>query len=661
MPAKNRLHVAIAGALALSAGTTTAGTLYPEEVPAPAPSVATPPDPATEKHEVLSSQSALIKGFTEQTGFTTLLRSGDTLPLLVGDMPSTTDEERFGKLYMEDGTALVNEAGASCVNDGEHCDAASCDVNGLNCDDAISNSNDFNSFLTAGDDIYLVSHFETRPGAMYLTKLQQESDGELTPLATRLIDFSGVYGGWVHCAGTVSPWGTHLGSEEYEPDARGWVDAGVGIGGYNSAMAAYYDSTGWTFNNNSPSGDDAVAQTTMNPYRYGYPVEVAVNADGSTDVTKHFAMGRTANELSIVMPDNKTVYITDDGTNTMLVMFVADTAGDLSAGTLYAGIWNQMADTPEGGRAWLSWINLGHATAAEVEAFVDDAYDTTNNKWEVEFDELFDYADPNQDGSCPATPAGLVSVNSGHGGPYQECLKIKDDLPTGMTEEILARLETRRYAALKGATTEFRKVEGASFDPARRVMYMAISDVGSGMTNGHPTYDAGGNNHVRLAANKCGAIYELRMFAGGMDTDGNPINSGYVARLMTGILAGEQVATSGDNQCSLDGIGNPDNITFLPGYNLLVIGEDAGNSVHQIDLVWAYDLREKELTRIQTTPFGSETTSVYWYPNLNGWGYLMSVVQHPYGESDQDEQEHAPEGDDAKYGYVGYFKFPALD
>jgi hypothetical protein len=29
-------------------------------------------------------------------------------------------------------------------------------------------------------------------------------------------------------------------------------------------------------------------------------------------------------------------------------------------------------------------------------------------------------------------------------------------------------------------------VEGASFDPARRVLYMAISDVGSGMTNAMP-------------------------------------------------------------------------------------------------------------------------------------------------------------------------------
>jgi secreted PhoX family phosphatase len=641
MLTKTRLHVAIAGALALGTGTAFAGSFSAEEIPAPMQPQPVPDMTEPSKHEVHSSPAAVINGFLEPTGFRTLLRSGDQLAKL----GATGETERFGKLYMADGTALVDEGAGGCL------DFAARDES---CNDAISNSNDFNSLHQVGEDLYLVSHFETRPGAMYLTKLEQDAEGNLSPLATRLIDFSGVYGGWVHCAGTVTPWNTHMGSEEYEPDARGWVDSSVGIGGYNSAMAAYYDATGWTFNANNPEGSDAVAQTVMNPYRYGYPVEVAVNADGSTDVTKHFALGRTANELSIVMPDNKTVYITDDGTNTMLVMFVADEAGDLSSGSLYGGIWNQISDTPEGGRGWLSWINLGHADAEDILAAIDGAHDEVDG-WEVEFDDMFDYADPNPDGSCPD---GLTSVNSGHGGPYQECLAYKTDV---VGEDVISRLETRRYAALKGATTEFRKVEGASYDASRRVLYMAISDIGSGMTDGHPTYDAGGYNHIRLDANKCGAIYELRMSSRARDTDGNDIPSRYVARTMTGILAGEQVAAEGDNQCSLDGIGNPDNITFLPGYNLLVIGEDAGNSVHQIDMVWAYDMREKALTRIQSTPFGSETTSVYFYPNLNGWGYLMSVVQHPYGESDPDELPYSPQGEAGKYGYVGYFKFPALD
>ncbi|ESQ08281.1 MAG: DUF839 domain-containing protein [Thiohalocapsa sp. PB-PSB1] len=672
MFAKNRLHIAVVGALALAASNAIAGSFSAQEIPAPMPPQPVPDTTMPDKHLIHSSSKALINGFMKSTGFKPLLRSGDQLNMLVGTEPSDSETERFGKLYMADGTALVDEAGGGCLD---------FDNRDESCSDAISNSNDFNSFIEAGGNLYLVSHFETRPGAMYLTLLDQDDEGNLSPEATRLIDFSGVYGGWVHCAGTKTPWGSHIGSEEYEPDARQWVDEDLkdeipnsGISSYNGAMAAYYDATGWTFNNNNPAGSEAdTIQANMNPYRYGYPVEVQVEADGSTEVIKHFAMGRTANELSYVMPDNKTVYITDDGTNTMLIMFVAQDAegndlpaGDLSQGRLYGGVWNQIADTtdpvtgaPLGGRAWLSWIDLGHATSDEIAGVVDGAYDPQSG-WEVEFDDMFDYADPNPDGTCPND---LTSVNSGHGSPYQECLSMKTDV---VGENIISRLETRRYAALKGATTEFRKVEGASYDASRRVLYMAISDIGSGMLDGNTTdpastYDVGGNNHVRLAANKCGAIYELRMSSRGRDSDGNPINSKYVARTMSGILAGHQIATSGSNQCSLDGIGNPDNITFLPGYNLLIIGEDAGNSVHQIDMVWAYDMRKKELTRIQSTPFGSETTSVYWYPNLNGWGYLMSVVQHPYGESDGGELANAPEGEAGKYGHVGYFKFPALN
>ena len=78
-------------------------------------------------------------------------------------------------------------------------------------------------------------------------------------------------------------------------------------------------------------------------------------------------------------------------------------------------------------------------------------------------------------------------------------------------------------------------------------------------------------------------------------------------------------------------------------------------------MIWSYDLRAKTLTRILSTPYGSETTSPYWYPDLNGHAYLMGVVQHPYGESDSDEAVKAPEGPiDSLRGYVGYFKFPVL-
>lgn len=60
-----------------------------------------------------------------------------------------------------------------------------------------------------------------------------------------------------------------------------------------------------------------------------------------------------------------------------------------------------------------------------------------------------------------------------------------------------------------------------------------------------------------------------------------------------------------------------------------MIGEDT--SEHQNDVIWAYDMETAALTRILTTPYGAETTSPYWYPNIGGYAYLTASVQHPYG------------------------------
>ena len=94
----------------------------------------------------------------------------------------------------------------------------------------------------------------------------------------------------------------------------------------------------------------------------------------------------------------------------------------------------------------------------------------------------------------------------------------------------------------------------------------------------------------------------------------------------------------------------------MTGYGTLIIGE--GTSGHQNDVIWAYNVKSKDLTRIQTTPYGSETTSPYWYPNINGHGYLMSVIQHPYGETDADKYNEGSLEDRGYSGYIG--PFPAM-
>ncbi|MCB1791815.1 MAG: phosphatase, partial [Gammaproteobacteria bacterium] len=317
--------------------------------------------------------------------------------------------------------------------------------------------------------------------------------------------------------------------------------------------------------------------------------------------------------------------------------------------------WNQKSATGLG-QAKLNWINLGHATNADVKQWIG-AYT---------FADIFDRADPVGD-DCPP---GFASINAGHEDGDHQCLRLRDVNADGnvdaLDEVIASRLETRRWAAIEGGTTEFRKMEGITFDPDHGRLYLAISEVDRGMLDfgrvGKPSpysvYDAGGANHVRLEkGNVCGGVYA-------MDVDGS-----YTATTMYGVLAGvpltmdygadmQSPTYDGTNKCDLDGIANPDNLTYMPGYDTLIIGEDTGSG-HQNDMVWALNLTSGVLTRIETTPYGSETTSPYFYPNINGFAYLMSVVQHPYGESDQMELEPGS-GDERGYtGYIG--PFPAMD
>lgn len=580
-------------------------TLSFEEVPVPVSDA--------EKRAILASSSftesetaSRALGDSHSIGYNIVARSGD-------DINGTI----FGQILDQTGAPVLNTDASAFI----------------------SNSNDFSSLLPVGDKLYNITHFESRPGAMYLTELSQDAaTGALTPVSTTNIDFSAFGGLWVPCAGSVTPWGNHLGSEEYPPNARAIEEAVSAdqINNYYKPMLRYFGIVD-PFDAAVTIGD---IKDNFKPYRYGYPVEVAVAADGTPTVNKRFAMGRMALELAYVMPDEKTAYLSDDGTNVGLFMFVADAAGDLSAGQLYAAKWEQVS-TENGGSANLSWIDLGHATESQVQAVVTDTL----------FSDIFDTADPNEDNTCPA---GFTSVNTTDG---HECLAVK----TGM-EMLASRIETRRYAAMLGATTEFRKEEGITFDADSMKLYVAMSEVSSGMEDHmkkgaeNDSYDKGGPNDVRLPYNTCGTVFSLDVAADAA------IGSDYVAQNMVGLVSGimtDYPAGSDyeNNACDVDGIANPDNLTIIPGYNTLIIGEDTGSG-HQNDAIWAYNLLNGELTRIQTTPYGSETTSPYFYPNIGGWGYLMSVIQHPYGESDSDKMV---DDSDAR-AYVGFIgPMPAMD
>ena len=257
----------------------------------------------------------------------------------------------------------------------------------------ISPSTDFSSILEKDGKLYVVSHFETRPAAVYVTKVQQADDGMLTAVDTKAVDFSADWGLWVPCAGSVTPWGTHLGSEEYEPDAAkvegaASVDELKKLDEDPTAMAMYFGF--------DPTKDDIDAfSKVFNPYAYGYITEIAIGDDGKATGVKHYAMGRFAHELGKVMPDQKTVYLTDDGTNVGLYRFVADEPGKLDAGTLYAAKW-----TPDQRRQWRRRRHELGRPGARGQRLGQGA----GGKG-TKFSDIFEYAKMGDDGTCPRASA----------------------------------------------------------------------------------------------------------------------------------------------------------------------------------------------------------------------------------------------------------------
>lgn len=510
----------------------------------------------------------------------------------------------------------------------------------------ISNYPDFTSLFSRDGHVLGVTHFESLPSALYLSRFAQDrKTGTLTAIETRSLRLAPHGGIFNPCAGMVTPWGTHLGGEEYPPDMRAFGEA--------LATRDKTKLTRWIprklryFGLNPETPDFDAIKAQFKPYRYGYPFEVNVKAWSNVDVKRHHAMGRFSHELAYVMPDRRTVYMSDDGDNTGFFLFVADRAADLSAGRLFAAKWEQIA--PAAGAtdatAKLSWIDLGHATSAAIARGIEAG--TT-------FDTLFETAEMATDGQCP-TGFGAVNFVGEITRRSGECLKVRP------TQSLLAsRLETRRFAALKGATTEFNKAEGMTYDPKRKRLYKAITSIDRGMADASEKgkasdrFERGGPNHIRLAYNPCGVVYGLDL------ARDDKIGSDYVAKGMSPVITGKPApgATGPFNTCALDGIANPDNLTFIPEHDTLIIAEDSDGG-HENDAVWAFDVGRGKLTRILTVPQGGEASGVYWYPNINGHGYLTAVVQHPFAEN---VLKHGvkPPSDDAKHkaaivGVIGPF------
>ncbi|WP_338618992.1 alkaline phosphatase PhoX [Pigmentiphaga sp. CHJ604] len=416
-----------------------------------------------------------------------------------------------------------------------------------------------------------------------LTLDQDQATGKLSLVKYHNVDTSAAHGLWITCGASLSPWNTHLSSEEYEPDAP-FVSTNAQFKAFSKNLY----------------GDETKAR----PYHYGHIPEVTVNPDGTGSIKKHYCMGRISHELIQVMPDNRTVLMGDDATNSGLFVFVADKEKDLSAGTLYvAKLGPGFSVDPAAPGANLTWIKLGHATSAEIEQMA--------NTLDPEDIMTVLKSDPSD-----ATYTKIFSNGAAN------WVKVKPGM-----EKAAAFLETHRYAYLMGGSMGFTKMEGTTVNIKDKVAYSALQNIQDSMVKGNAK---GWNEQSGIALDKAliaGGVLAHTLAGGQKDQTGAAINSEWMPAHTRMLLVGEDIAADAlGNKANPELVANPDNLKFSEKLRTLFIGEDSGSHVN--NFLWAYNVDTKSLSRLLSVPAGGESTGLHAVDEINGWTYIMSNFQH---------------------------------
>ena len=149
--------------------------------------------------------------------------------------------------------------------------------------EVVSTATDFTSLLRVRGRTFSFTHLEDTPGGVMFSELAQDpTTGELSMTSTAPVDLSSTGGIWIPCAGSVTPWQSHLGSEEYPPDARSYASLTTmaGFRAATSGGAAIFASEYFGVDT-SDSGSLSAALNAFRPYRYGFAVELSVSIDGA--------------------------------------------------------------------------------------------------------------------------------------------------------------------------------------------------------------------------------------------------------------------------------------------------------------------------------------------------------------------------------------------
>jgi secreted PhoX family phosphatase len=506
----------------------------------------------------------------------------------------------------------------------------------------ISDGPDGNSLITVGKRHFLLTHMEEAPGALYHTEVKVEN-GHLKAINTKPVDLSAIGGTIINCASSKTHYGSHLGGEEdyslnsiyADSHSPFYVDclldgSGSTVQGLTDYFCLYVDRMNQYLVGEKMDKSRGYNGDRFSPYNYGYIVEVEPQENGTTKSTKHYVTGKYTPELAVMMPDAKTVYMSDDGTAKGFWKFVSDTKLDSFQdnwkGRLYAAKVTQLSDK-DGGSFDLSWIELGHASDSEIKEMIERKMKITD---------IFDVTKPDANGKC--TNGTKVYEDS-----HVMCLRLKPG-----QEKAAAFLESRKYAAYKGATIEFRKEEGITYDKESNALYLAMSTIDKSMEDNYKGNESA--NHIRVEKNKCGAVYKITL--------DEQYSGTHMEAMVTGIplKVGDKYAEEWG--CHPDNIANPDNITYI-GHNILLINEDTKQHVNNMS--WAYHTQTGKMTRIASLPIGAEVTGVDTAV-IEDKGILLMNIQHPFKDNPKAADGSKPNSallesasDDQLKALIGYF------
>lgn len=450
-------------------------------------------------------------------------------------------------------------------------------------------SPDFNGFVsTTANEGYLFTNWEAVPGGMSRLKMSKNATSGLWSVDesdVMMIDF-GTWGTIANCFGSVSPWGTPLTSEEwgnFGDNTHMWNngDESVDSFGNRNMLAKYTDKDA------TSAADAAIFPNT---YRLHYIVEIQNPTSATPMPVKHYTLGRFEHENSIVMPDQRTVYLSQDSTDGVFYKFVADVAGDLSAGTLYAAKLTQDAGSKEPLTTGfdITWIELASSNNTAIENWVSQ-YDSIDYSDYVDGKSSYltdadAIAWANNDATYPSySTAYTPAVTAG----YEDANTFGGAVTAGQAmDDRIAFLESRKAARAKGATAEFRKFEGIYVNQKRAeaaventgplanqvdsaYVYFAIADLDRGMI------DDEGDIQLSNRVKDCGGVYRMELGANYDVTRIEPVVMGSTYRS----------SLSGAERCDVNGLSQPDNVIVMDD-GRIILGEDG---FQENNTLWLYD------------------------------------------------------------------------